>query len=679
MPLEDFLAGLALFAAMLGAVAVVTAIVVRRRLQHLDVVQKALACIVVGSAVLIGVHLVPMTLGVLDRFTVLVACATAVGLTALLRPAVAPQRAEECSPTPPPSGPVSWALAALASAFAAVAFLADLGRWAGDELVGVDPLTFHMPNIGRWIQTGSLWQIDQFVPLQSQGYYPNNGDVVLLGTVLPWHNDFLARFPTAFFLLVTGIAVSAIAREFRAPPAAAILAGAACVSIPIAGLASIPRALPDSLLWAMLACGVLFLLRHARTRRRSDLVLAGVALAVACGTKWYGLTSLAAVVLVWMLGRAAQREPARVVLRDALLVASLGALGIVVWLVRNLVESGDPLFPVNIAPFGITIFDAPPDVLRDLAGFTVAGYLDQPRILPQLAREIFEGLGPLPIVCLPGVLAAVLRARRPGDDRRVIVLAIAAILLAAVYAVTPFSALGLRDDPSLASVNTRYAVPALLLAAPLVAWAAGRLTSLPARVLEAGLAVAAIWGAYEGFEVSSPREIALALVALGIVAGTGWIVWRLRSRPPALAAAAVVAALIGVLGVHRIEQRVNGGRYLEDDPAVGALLRLAPTGKRIGHAGDWSIGGLSPIWPSFGTRIGNAVDFVGYFDHGWLRRYANAASFAAALKRGRYDVLVLGRGFYPPQHTPEQRWAMAAGWRTVALSTRLRVLVAPAG
>jgi hypothetical protein len=171
----------------------------------------------------------------------------------------------------------------------------------------------------------------------------------------------------------------------------------------------------------------------------------------------------------------------------------------------------------------------------------------------------------------------------------------------------------------------------------------------------------------------------LALVALGVVAGTGWIVWRLRSRPFALAAAAVVAALIGVLGAHRIEQRVNGGRYLEDDPAVGALLRLAPTGKRIGHAGDWSIGGLSPIWPSFGTRIGNAVDFVGYFDHGWLRRYANGASFATALKRGRYDVLVVGRGFYPPQNTPEQRWAMAAGWRTVALSTRLRVLVAPAG
>ena len=679
MPLEDFLAGLAHFAAMLGSVAVATAIVVRRRLWHLDALEKALACIVIGSAVLIGVHLVPMTLGVLDRFTVLVACAAAVGLTALVRPATAPQRPEDRGPPAPLSRPASWAFAAVASALTAVAFVADLGRWAGDELVGVDPLTFHMPNIGRWIQTGSLWQIDQFVPLQSQGYYPNNGDVVLLGTVLPWHNDFLARFPTAFFLLVAGVAVTAIARELRAPKAAAILAGAACVAIPIAALASIPRALPDSLLWAMLACGVLFILRHARTHRRSDLVLAGVALAVACGTKWYGLTSLAAVVAVWTLARAVRREPVRVVLGDALLVAILGGLGTAVWLVRNLVESGDPLFPVNIAPLGITIFDAPPDVLRDLAGFTVAGYLDQPRILPQLGREIFEGLGVLPAICVAGVLAAVVRACRPDGDRRVIVLAVAAVVLAVVYVVTPFSALGLKDDPSLASVNTRYAVPALLLAAPLVASAAGRVARWFGLLLEAGLAVAAVWGAYNGFEISSPREIVLASVALAVVAAAGWSGRRLRGRPLVLGAATVLAALIGVAVMHRIEQRVNSARYLQDDPAVATLLRLAPAGKRIGHAGDWSIGGLSPIWPSFGTRIGNAVEFVGYFDHGWLRRYANAASFEAALERGRYDALVIGRGFFPPQDTPEQRWAIEAGWRTIALSKRLRVLVAPAG
>jgi len=450
------------------------------------------------------------------------------------------------------------------------------------------------------------------------------------------------------------------------------------MAIPIAGLASIPRALPDSLLWAMLACGVLFVLRHARrSRRRSDLLVAGVALAIACGTKWYGLTSLAVIVVVWTLARVVRRQPLRGVLGDALLVGIVGALGAAVWLVRNLLESGDPLFPVNISALGITIFDAPPDVLRDLAGYTMAGYLDQPDILPQLAREIFEGLGPLPLVCLVGVLAAVTRVRRPDGERAVVAIAFAAFLLAVVYAVTPFSALGLKDDPSLASVNTRYAVPALLLAAPLVAWAIGRVPQILALALEAGLAVAAVWGAFKGFEVSSALEIALALIALGLLAGAGWTAWQLRARPLALVAGALVALLAGVAAMHRVEHGVNAARYLDDDPAVATLLRLAPAGKRIAHAGDWSIGGLSPIWPSFGTRIGNEVEFVGYFDHGWLRRYQDARTFAAALTRGRYDALVIGRGFFPPQNTHEQSWAIAAGWRTISLSRRLRVLAPP--
>ena len=55
MPLGDFLAGTALFVAMLAAVVAATALVVRRRLAHLDPLTRGLAAVVVGTAVLIGV------------------------------------------------------------------------------------------------------------------------------------------------------------------------------------------------------------------------------------------------------------------------------------------------------------------------------------------------------------------------------------------------------------------------------------------------------------------------------------------------------------------------------------------------------------------------------------------------------------------------------------------------
>jgi hypothetical protein len=684
MPLQDFLTGVVLFVVMLGAVGAATTLVVRRRLMHLDRLELALASIVVGTSILICVHLVPLMLAILTRGTVIASSLVAVGLAALVRPVAAGGASDPAPQEPPPSSPLSWALAAVASAFAAVASLADLGHWAGDELVGVDPLTFHLPNVGRWIQHHTMWQIDQFVPLLAHGNYPNNGDVVLLSTVLPWRNDFLVRLPITFFLVTTAIAVYAVGRELRAPRAASVLAAAASVSLPVVGIATIPRALPDSLMWTTFACGLLFLLRHVRSGRRSDLVLGAIGMGIAAGTKWYGVSSVAVVVLVWVVARlvaARRRGDGAVAISDAAILAGLSLLGTLPWLIRNLLLSANPLFPLKVAPFGLTIFDAPPDVIREQAGFTIADYFGNAHVLWQLAGEMIEGLGWIPIVCALAIAAAVMLARRGARaaDERIIVLAIGAIVLAALYVVTPATALGLKNDPSLAHANTRYAVPALIIAVPIVAWAAGRLPRVAAVVLEGALGVAALLGAYHGYEVHGLREIGLATVGLAALGAAAYALWRLRTRRIVLVAAGLLAVVVGLAATHRIEDRINSGRYRGVDPAIDALLAAAPSGHRIGLASNWSVAGLSPIWPAFGTRIGNDVEFVGHFVRGFMTPYDTETSFQAALRRGRFDLLVVGRGFYPPQATPEQRWAIDAGWKTIALSTRLRVLRAPGG
>jgi hypothetical protein len=679
MPLQDFLAGTALFAVMLVAVAAATALIVRRRLPHLDALARALAAVVIGTAVLIAVHLVPLMLGVLTRGTVLAAGALAVGLAALVRPVT--DATHEPAPQAPPSSPPAWALAIATAAFAAIAALADLARWAGDELVGVDPLTFHLPNVARWIQTGSVWQIDQFVPLLAHGNYPHNGDVVLLSSVLPWHNDFAVRLPITFFLVTAAVAVYAVARELRAPAAASVLAAAVAVSLPVVGVATIPRALPDSLMWTAFACGVLFLLRHARTARRSDLVLAGVALGIACGTKWYGVSSVAVVIVVWAGARLlAERGRRARALGDGVLVSALTLAGIAVWLGRNWALSGNPVFPLKVAPLGITIFDAPPDVIREQVGFTIADYVGDPHILGQLAGEVVEGLGLIPIICALAIAAAAALARRRGPvpDARVLAVAAAAVLLALVYTITPATALGVKGDPSLAHANTRYAVPALLLAVAVAAWVAGRVPRVAALALQAALAVAALYGAYKGYELQGLRDVVLGGAGIAALAAAGVALWRLRERRALLVAATAVAALAVLAAGHRVEQRINDARYLGSDPAIDTLLQAAPAGKRIGLSADWTVAGLTPIWPSFGTRLGNDVEYVGHFVRGFLTPYDREADFRAAIARRRYDLLVVGRGFFPPQPTREQRWALDAGWRTIALSRRLRVLVAPA-
>ena len=70
---------------------------------------------------------------------------------------------------------------------------------------------------------------------------------------------------------------------------------------------------------------------------------------------------------------------------------------------------------------------------------------------------------------------------------------------------------------------------------------------------------------------------------------------------------------------------------------------------------------------------------------GQLREYETRRAFLGAVKRGRYDLLVVGRGTLaygpcplPGRETDEDRWAREAGFRLVAQTHRLS-LYAPVG
>jgi hypothetical protein len=128
-----------------------------------------------------------------------------------------------------------------------------------------------------------------------------------------------------------------------------------------------------------------------------------------------------------------------------------------------------------------------------------------------------------------------------------------------------------------------------------------------------------------------------------------------------------------------VDQRhFNDHRYAGAEPAIDSLLARAPSGERIGITGVWDDAGLSPVLPAFGPRLGNEVAYVGREDGGFLRRYRDQASFAAALRRGGYDLLIVGLGRPPAiPRVPEARWAREAGFRIVARSGRLALLAAP--
>jgi hypothetical protein len=670
-----FLGGTAGFL-IVGVAAVATSwTVVRRRAPHLDALDRAVAVALVSVVVLLAVHLVPLAFGVLSRLTVVIAALLAVGVGFAVR--ARPGPGDPPRPPAPTDRPAGWLIASVTGLAVLVAAVAQARLWLPRSIVASDSLNFHLPNVARWIQTGSLWQIDDFLPLQSHGTYPNSGELLMTWAMLPFKSDFLVRPVMIGVLALWVLAIVATARELGASPAARTLAASVLPAIPVVGIATVPDALPDILAYFGLTAGLLFLLRYSRTQRVSDLVLAGLGIGVMAGTKWYGVPAALILVVVFAGSRRLAGTSLRAQARHlAALTGVIAATG-GIWLVRNLVELGNPVFPTKVSVFGLTLFDAPRDVVGEKAGFSIANYANDPHVLfGQIPTQIRAGVGWLAVAAIPlAVICAVLARRRLSA--RTGALLVAALLLAVMYVFLPYSALGLRGHPVSASVNTRYLVPALIPLVLAAAWAAGRWRY--GIVIHAALAAAALSSLSRAFGPLQARTLVAA--ALAILAAAAFFVGVVRVRPAdlrrrALVAASVVIALAAVGYMRHLEQGLDHTRYTGTDPALTALDK-AGGGVHVGLAGIWSPDGIQPVWPAFGRRIGNEVRFLGTVRRGFLTSPGSERGFRRLLRSQADDLLVVGRGQPPAGHVQEEDWARAAGLVAVTQSRRLVLYATP--
>lgn len=183
MSLPDYLEGCALLAVTLGAVVMAARRIVATRLEGLRGAEWLLAWSLIAAIGVIGVHLLPALAGLLSRGTVIVAALAALVLAYRL-PRGGPGRTAK----PPFEGPRSrFSIAVGGMALLALgAYVTTLAIGLGGRpTLNLDTATFHLPEVARWIDSGSICQIDQFLPDQAQGYYPANGNVVQLAAVLP--------------------------------------------------------------------------------------------------------------------------------------------------------------------------------------------------------------------------------------------------------------------------------------------------------------------------------------------------------------------------------------------------------------------------------------------------------------------------------------------------------------
>lgn len=642
--------------AVAGAAGHVARVRLAPRLQGLEAL---LAAALLATLALVLEHLVPLALGVLSRGTVLVAAALLAAATTWVWLAL-PDHDEPPRVRQDRDDVVVGAVAAGAVVLTAGAAVAFLGSRGADALLSADALNFQVPQVVRWMQSGSMWQLDQFYPQYSNATYPQHGNVLFLAVVLPFDSALLVRWVSVPFAALTAAAVFAAAREVGASRAWAVLAGVLPAAMPLFARISLDSAQTDTPMTFAFGVALLFLLRHHRTQARSDLLVAGVAVGFAAATKWYAYSQLPPMIAIWAVASLCAGVTWRRVLRRAALLCIVAFVIASPWLVRNLVEAGNPLFPQAFGPFY-----GPPDPVRAAAGFALLDYVTDGHVwsaylLPQF-REFFAWPGFL-MIGAPFV-ALVLAARRRAWVA--FVLAVAALAGLIAYLATPFSAFGPQGAPLLAFANTRYGLPAILIGAVLVAWIgthAGRAAPVIAAI--GGLAV------LEGVHEQYRPDLRWATLAGGIVAVATAVAVLPRLRRSVL----VGGALAGVvLGAAALRTAYDTSAYAAADPVLAALADDARSGRDIALAGIWSPDGISPVLPAYGPRLANRVTYLGEFREHLLQEIDDPRRFARRL-RG-YDYLIVGRGITPDgRPAREEAWARSTGFEPVAASDRLALL-----
>jgi hypothetical protein len=191
-----------------------------------------------------------------------------------------------------------------------------------------DAMSYHLARAALWIQQGGVGYVDNspFAPINA---YPPNAEIGTLFTLILSHGDRYVGLVQYSAMLATATATFGIGRRAGIERNAALFGALAFLTLPLVLLQSW-TALNDLAVASFLITATYFLLGATRL----ELVLGGLSLALATGTKFTAFIALPLVVLVALAGQPRFRWP-----KVALALVAGSAVG-GYWLIVNLVNTG---------------------------------------------------------------------------------------------------------------------------------------------------------------------------------------------------------------------------------------------------------------------------------------------------------------------------------------------------
>ena len=522
----------------------------------------------------------------------------------------------------------------------------------GTGMTGFDSTWYHGPFAAGFFQSGNTIDLHFIAPQFLAWFYPANSEVLHAVGMLAFSRDLLSPLLNLGWLLGCLLACWCIGRPFRVAPWSLAL-GAIALSVPaladqagearndIVGIFFLLAAIAIALNAAAAAGD-----RSRRTLPTGALLLVGLSIGVAAGTKLNFL--LPAAVLVLGLTALAPSGSRR---RTLLASGGMALAGGGYWYLRNLIQAGNPLPWIHhLGPIDLP---SPEQALGGREAHSVLSYLTDGSVwsdwfLPGLHGGlwiIWPVLGAAALVGLVLAIVPLLRRRSspspPGSRAEnssqagvlgpstsgVLGLAGVVGLAAAVsWLVSPTSASGPDGMPRGFESGLRYLTPALILGLALLP-TVPPLRSFAARLASLGPKL----GERPGEDSADPlprRWVA------GIVA-----------------AAVLVAVVVG----YPVERHYLHDRYRDPSfttPGLDAAFAWADdlSGARIATTSTRQ-------YPLFGTDLSNRVAYIGVDrPHGGFEEAQNCAQFRQLINEGDYDYVVAtrdrieaGKPAYPEQ------------------------------
>ncbi|MFN8103511.1 MAG: hypothetical protein U0U69_03535 [Acidimicrobiia bacterium] len=548
-----------------------------------------------------------------------------------------------------PTGVPRWLaiLAVAAPVFLVVAALASV-LFASDA--ANDSTLYHRAMVAAWYRTNTIWRIGAFENGVYEGAFWSNGDTFGMWVVVPFARDYLLQLCSFVWAAGTFCALVAAARTLRLRtwPAVVVASAVLCSWGVVYGqlatfhvdLLTLQAAVV--LIWT----GLLWLRGDRRLRW---MVLAGLAAGLAAGTKQAALP-IAAILVVVLAVQAFRKH----MWAHGTVLALCTLVPALIWPLRNLVLTGNPLWPFAFGPFpgaepGYTTIDVNDSVLHLVAREGARG-------LFVVAVALAVAYGPLLVGIAFGGTSIWRWAR---TERLLAFLVVAPLVGAAVYLVTPIT--GFADIQVF--ITMRFLAPevaALVLALGAAILAGTRAHSTRWHVLFAvaigygTLTVAVTHMVPSSFQwpVWAWPVAAVIASATGVMAANGTLA---RVEPRWAATGAVAAAAILVVVAVPLRARnwypLHVG-FEEVQPAAEWFEEHEPQGVNIAFAGIFS-GWLS------GRDLSNNVYFLGRpaENHG-TTYWQDRTEWERALQDACTDYLVVGDNAAKwGRPLPEWEWA----------------------